>query len=134
MKENKELVFEAFHGGFFGPSHYYYISKCDNDTYEFKYAYSDLGRIITDDDNTMITLKKEQHYKDFIKELSSIISKWKNSYVNYAVLDGIKWEIKSKKNNFEYSGSNKFPDNYEEAIKIINNYFDVKIVERQYFK
>lgn len=130
VEQDKKLVFEAFHGGYSGPSHYYYIRKnISTNEYQFKYGYSKSGARIFEDaagENIKIVLRTEQEYKNFISELSKIVSKWEKQYLNSDIMDGTQWNINSFENNMEYGGSNDFPADYKNAMQIINKYFGVE--------
>ena len=50
MESSLEEVFNAFMGGYWGPSYYFYINKV-KDGYQFRYGYDKYGCIIN---NTII--------------------------------------------------------------------------------
>lgn len=130
VEQDKKLVFNAFHGGYSEPSHYYYVRKNINtNEYEFKYGYSKHGARIFENatgENIKAIPRTEQEYKDFINELTDVVKNWNKQYLNSDIMDGTQWNINSLENNIEYGGSNDFPTDYKNAMQIINKYFGVE--------
>jgi len=61
------------------------------------------------------------------------IDKWKNSYMDYDVCDGLQWGVIIKYTDETYKkimGSNAFPDEWDELMKMFNRYID-KAVETE---
>lgn len=53
------------------------------------------------------------------------IDKWKNSYMDYNFYDGLQWSVKIKysdKTYKKFSGSNAFPEEWDELMKMFNRY------------
>lgn len=123
-KECKPIkVFEAFVGGYFGPSEYYYIFKM-NDYYTAKYYKSTDGHLVNEDSPELIKINKFAfEYNMFITEIKEIITKWDDHYTNPNVLDGTQWSINLIVDNIKKGGSNAYPKDYKETFKIINEFF-----------
>lgn len=127
-EENGKNIFSAFEGGHFGPSYYYFVNKINNN-YQFRVGYSNNGRIVNNDINDPNIHSIDQnkyHYDKFIDELLKEVKDWKESYNNNQIMDGTQWNIDFVERNKRYSGSNEFPPNYKEVVKILNVYFNVK--------
>lgn len=132
--QNENNIFEAFEGGYFGPSSHYYIDLIDNDRYEFKYGYSGDGRRILNDSNSdelFITKHNKEFYGNFIQELKNMTVNWKNSYVDENVMDGTQWNLDIKSINKSFSGSNAFPENYNEVKSFLDRMFNVDMYNMQ---
>ena len=126
-RENGTKLFDAYEGGYFGNSYYYYIDCIDN-IYEFRFGYSKDGAYIANsihDPNINITKQSADYYQQFIDELTAEIKDWNETYVNTEIMDGTQWHIKFLDKNIEYGGSNAFPENYEAAMNILKKYFEV---------
>jgi hypothetical protein len=69
----------------------------------------------------------EENWDKFIDKLFiENIHKWKKEYIDKFICDGEQWELKIEFNglpSFESSGSNKYPDNWDKFLEIINEYF-----------
>jgi hypothetical protein len=125
-KSMDKEVFNAFEGGFSGPSYYYYINRFE-DNYQFRFGYSKSGiRIDNDINNTSLFIidKDKEYYDNFINELSNEVKDWNLVYQNDA-LDGTQWTLNFLELNKKYYGSNVFPDNYDKVSEILKKYFDV---------
>lgn len=123
-----ENVFMAYQGGYWGPSSYYFVNKKDN-SYEFRFGYSPDGRRIENDINepNLNTFEKdEEYYQKFINEILVEIKNWNASYSNNNIMDGTQWKIQIKEHNKQCSGSNDFPQNYENVVKILIKYFNTE--------
>ena len=123
-KKIEKNVFEAFKGGFFGPSSYYFIDKL-NDTYRFKFGYSRDGRMINSEDSNLLTIdQNKEYYDNFIKDLLKEVEEWKEFYDNPNIMDGTQWDIELKEHHKSYHGSNDFPTNFKSVTKLLSNYFN----------
>jgi len=132
--QNENNIFEAFEGGYFGPSSYYYIDLIDNNCYEFKYGYSKDGKRIFNDSNSdelFITKHNKEFYDNFIQELRNMTINWKDSYVDENVMDGTQWNLDIKSINKSFSGSNAFPKNYNEVKLFLDRMFNVDMYNMQ---
>ena len=83
----------------------------------------------------VVDLKEHKilHFWDRMNELQ--VWKWKSKYIMEGILDGHQWELKlrnreGKARNFY--GHMKYPDNYNEFIKELNNLFGSKIEDEKY--
>lgn len=123
-KETKgTIVFVAFHGGYFGPSEYYYIEKVDKE-YLFKYGYTNDGRHMFENSKELeVVSKTENEYNLFINKLKEFTKQWEEHYVDPSILDGTQWNVEITEENIKYGGSNDFPDNYYDVKEFINNSF-----------
>lgn len=120
-------VFNAFIGGYSGPSSYYYINRTNND-YEFKYGYSEYGKIIKNMPNNKdlsVNKKSAKFYCEFEKSLLQLTKNWQENYDNNDVMDGTQWNIEFNKNK-KYSGSNEYPKNWQEVINYLDKIFNNK--------
>ena len=125
-KNEIEEVFSAFIGGYFGPSSYYYVNKIGK-KYEFGYGYSEDGHhIVNKRDNKEIRFEEcnELIYNQFVEELITAMSNWKKNY-NNNVMDGTQWEFNFKDKNLTYSGSNAYPENFNDVKMSLLKYFVV---------
>lgn len=128
MESSLEEVFNAFMGGYWGPSYYFYINKV-KDGYQFRYGYDKDGRII---DNTIsgINLYKsfhdEEYYDSFISKLLELTHEWKEEYYDSDIMDGMQWDIHFWQLNKTYAGSNNFPQNYKEVMDYVKESFNVR--------
>lgn len=130
IEDNDSCVFEAFEGGYFGPSSYYYINLIDNNSYEFKYGYSKNGQVIFNASNELfITKHNKEFYDYFIEKLNRMTTNWNNNYVNNQIMDGTQWDLNIKSINKNFSGSNAFPENYDEVIKYLDKTFNVDMYQ-----
>ena len=109
MESSLEEVFNAFMGGYWGPSYYFYINKV-KDGYQFRYGYDKDGRIIN---NTIIGINL---YKSFHDE----------EYYDSDIMDGMQWDIHFWQLNKTYAGSNNFPQNYKEVMDYVKESFNVR--------
>ena len=122
-------VFTAFHGGYGGPSYYFYINKMKTG-YQFRYGYDKSGRLLfntTDEVNLYNSIHSKEYYDAFINCLQKLTTNWKEKYDNSDILDGTQWHIVFQKINKKYSGSNDFPENYEKVLQIIKEFFNVRV-------
>lgn len=122
-----EEVFSAFIGGYFGPSSYYYVNKVGK-KYEFGYGYSEDGhRIVNKMDNKEIKFEEcnELIYNHFVEDLTNAMSNWEKSYNDNNVMDGTQWEFNFKDKGLTYSGSNAYPENFNEVKMSLLKYFIV---------
>lgn len=128
MESSLEEVFNAFMGGYWGPSYYFYINKV-KDGYQFKYGYDKDGRII---DNTISginlyeSLHSKEYYDLFINKLLKLTRKWKKKYYDSPILDGMQWHIRFTQHNKEYAGSNNFPEDYQKVMDFVKEFFNVR--------
>ena len=83
----------------------------------------------------VVDLKEHKilHFWDRMNELQ--VWKWKSKYIMEGILDGHQWELKlrnreGKTRNFY--GHMKYPDNYNELIKELNNLFGSEIEDEKY--
>ena len=126
-KIDENCIFDAFEGGYFGPSYYYFINEYEN-KYYFRFGYSNDGRRIENtrqDLNIHELVQNKEHYDLFIAKLKKIIQNWNNKYVNNNVMDGKQWHIEDKKNGIDIYGDNDFPENYNELSNILRKAFNV---------
>jgi len=93
------------------------------------------GRIIDDGAEILIDLKEHKilHFWDRMNELQ--VWKWKSEYIMEGILDGHTWELKlrnreGKTRNFY--GHMRYPDNYNDFIKELNNLFGSEIQDEKY--
>ena len=122
------MVFEAFYGGYFGPSVFYYILE-DKDCYIFKSSTSEYGEhIYIDDDNLLITKKTKKEYDKFINNLKLKTKYWKETYINNNIMDATQWNINFILENRFYSGSNKFPINMNSVLRFLIDFLNNKIL------
>lgn len=123
MESSLEEVFNAFMGGYWGPSYYFYINKV-KDGYQFRYGYDKDGRIIN---NTIIGINlyksfhDEEYYDSFISKLLELTHEWKEEYYDSDIMDGMQWDIHFWQLNKTYAGSNNFPQNYKEVMDYVKN-------------
>lgn len=128
-KKDKKCIFDAFEGGRFGPSHYYFINYFKN-KYYFRFGYSKDRTAVENSiacDNLHEFEQNKLHYDLFISDLKELIKNWDNEYVDNNIMDGTQWHIKDKKNKIDIYGSNKFPDNYDELVELFKKYFNVSM-------
>lgn len=140
IKENIDKKIKSFYfykGGFCSPSYYIYLNANKN---YLRYAYSELGMYID--------LKKEEYEKNCgvyveqneisnqsIEELSQKLMelgvyKWNKEFVDLEIMDGVQWNIDidfMNNSNFQISGSNKYPDKWENLLFLINKYSRKKV-------
>ncbi len=59
----------------------------------------------------------------FINKLLKIVSSWKKRMVNDFILDGLEYTVKIEKDDksFEFYGRNKFPDNFQDFINLLQS-------------
>ena len=93
------------------------------------------GKIIEQGSELLVELKEHKilHFWDRMNELQ--VWKWKSKYIMEGILDGHQWELKlrnreGKTRNFY--GYMKYPDNYNELIKELNNLFGSEIEDEKY--
>lgn len=128
MESSLEEVFNAFMGGYWGPSYYFYINKV-KDGYQFRYGYDKDGRIIN---NTIIGINlyksfhDEEYYDSFISKLLELTHEWKEEYYDNDIMDGMQWDIHFWQLNKTYAGSNNFPQNYKEVMDYVKESFNVR--------
>ena len=128
MESSLEEVFNAFMGGYWGPSYYFYINK-EKDGYQFRYGYDKDGRIIN---NTIIGINlyksfhDEEYYDSFISKLLELTHEWKEEYYDSDIMDGMQWDIHFWQLNKTYAGSNNFPQNYKEVMDYVKESFNVR--------
>ena len=128
MESSLEEVFNAFMGGYWGPSYYFYINKV-KDGYQFRYGYDKDGRIIN---NTIIGINlyksfhDEEYYDSFISKLLELTHEWKEEYYDSDIMDGMQWDIHFWQLNKTYAGSNNFPQNYKEVMDYVKESFNVR--------
>lgn len=127
MRQDTETqVFEAFVGGFFGPSSYYYINRV-GDEYEFRFGFSQSGmRIFNNSKNQDLHITKhgKEFYEDFKNYLINKTKEWEKEYYDPNVLDGTQWNITLVEDDIDYSGSNTFPDNFDNVMEFIDKVFE----------
>ena len=129
MESSLEEVFNAFMGGYWGPSYYFYINKV-KDGYQFRYGYDKDGRIIN---NTIIGINlyksfhDEEYYDSFISKLLELTHEWKEEYYDSDIMDGMQWDIHFWQLNKTYAGSNNFPQNYKEVMDYVKESFNVRL-------
>ena len=60
----------------------------------------------------------------FSSRLLTIISSWAPKMINTNILDGLSYSVKVEKDGKEYNykGSNKFPDNFREFTNLLTEY------------
>ena len=127
-KKNGKEVFAAFQSEYAGPSHYYYVNSFQ-DTYQFRYGYTDNGaneENHVDNPNLTIVEQDEAYYKKFIEELLPIMKEWNYIYMNTNIPNGTEWNINCISEGQNYHGLNAFPENYDSAMDVINHYFQVE--------
>lgn len=125
-KYNKEKVFEAFEGGYSGPSSFYYIFK-DGENFIAKYGYSQFGiKLFEDSPRLKIYPKTNSEYQNLLLTIRPMVSKWNDNYNNNDIMDGTQWHIDFIELNKRFCGSNEFPSNYKEVMDKINDFFNVK--------
>ena len=128
MENSIEEVFNAFQGGYCGPSYFYYINKV-GDGYKFRYGYSRDGMFIkntSDEAKLCDEVYSEEYYHKFINKILELVKDWKEECYNSDILDGTQWHIKFLEYNKKYTGSNNFPANYEDVMSTIRKFFNVK--------
>ncbi len=129
--KNKK-VFEAFVGGYSGPSSFYYIFK-DGDSYIAKYGYSQSGMKLFEDSPELKSYPKTNNeYQNLLLTIRPMVSQWKDRYDNNDIMDGTQWNIDLIEMNKKFYGSNEYPSNYEEVFKVINEFFNVKDESTKY--
>lgn len=131
-----ENVFMAYQGGYWGPSFYYFVNK-KNNSYEFRFGYSPDGRRIENNASeiNLNTFEKDgEYYQKFINEILVEIKNWNESYSDNNIMDGTQWNIQLIEYNKKYSGSNDFPQNYKNVVKILIKYFNVELFIKEKYK
>lgn len=121
MESNRKIIFEAFKGGYFGPSTYYEVEK-KNDEYLFRYYHDDYGK------RPMMEYIKPvsrdyNYYNNFINNMKNITKDWEYKYYNNNIMDGEQWHISYIEDNKEYFGSNEYPSNFKEAFTLLDDTF-----------
>lgn len=132
-KIDANCIFDAFEGGYFGPSYYYFINKYENNYY-FRFGYSKDGKRIEnvkESSNLHELVQDKHHYDLFIAELKNIIQSWNNKYNNNDIMDGTQWHIKDNNNKIDICGSNEFPNNYDKLVELLKKYFNVNIYVKE---
>jgi len=93
------------------------------------------GKILEEGSELIVDLKEHKilHFWDRMNELQ--VWKWKSEYIMEGILDGHTWELKlrnreGKTRNFY--GHMKYPDNYNDFIKELNNLFGSEIQDEKY--
>lgn len=125
-KIDSNCIFDAFEGGYFGPSYYYFVNEYQN-KYYFSFGYSKDGKLIQNSRGCKDLHEIQQnaeHYEKMLLEINEIVKDWKDSYNNNDIMDGTQWHLEIKKRNKKYSGSNEFPHNYNDLTKVLNKYFN----------
>lgn len=126
-RTDQKTIFSAFEGGYFGPSYYYFVNN-DKDSYEFRFGYSENGKLVNNDENDPnihILSQNGEYYKKFMEEILPEIKDWNERYNNPGVMDGTQWHIELVEQNKKSSGSNNFPSNYDKVVAILKKYFNV---------
>ncbi len=118
-KEELDIYFEAYEGGYGGPNFFYSIERVD-DSFQFKTYCEDFT---SEDPYFEIVEKTEKEYQDFMNVLKKDIEEWCLEYNNPNILDGTQWTISLIKERKVYNGSNSFPKNYIDVMKLIKKYF-----------
>lgn len=115
----KSILFKFFEGGYGGPNLYYSIEK-EDDSFLFKtyYEYSNLKNNFLE-----VYEKEEIDYNSFISSIKKFTKDWSLEYYNSDIMDGTQWHISFLTEDKEYSGSNNFPDFYEDVMKLMKEYF-----------
>ena len=112
-----------------------YYSSCSMDPgISVELLENNKGKIFGDFEE-VVDLKEHKilHFWDRMNELQ--VWKWKSKYIMEGILDGHEWELKlrnreGKTRNFY--GHMKYPDNYNELIKELNNLFGSEIEDEKY--
>lgn len=130
LEDRKNKVFEAFVGGYSGPSSFYYINKV-NEEYEFRYGFSQSGAKIFNNPNNKdlhIIKHNKQFYEDFKNNLIQLTKDWsKQGYYDNQIMDGTQWNIDIDiENAITYSGSNAFPKDFNKVMNYIDEIFETK--------
>ena len=126
MQDENKIVFFGFYGGYNRLSHYIYINAIE-DGYLFKYRLSVDGKIIKNYSSMLQeSIETEKNFLILLEKIKTITANWKHNYDNPDVLDGIQWNIDSKDYFGSYSGSNAYPENFNELIDVLKEYFDIK--------
>lgn len=84
--------------------------------------YERLKVVVYDDKMFINGQQKQVDCENFLRRLFCIITPWEKQLVNYGVLDGESYSVKITEGDdiTEYIGKNKFPKNYREFVKLIN--------------
>ena len=112
-----------------------YYSSCSMDPgVSVELLENNKGKIF-DGFEEVVDLKEHKilHFWDRMNEMQ--VWKWKSEYIMEGILDGHTWELKlrnreGKTRNFY--GHMKYPDNYNEFIKELNNLFGSEIQDEKY--
>lgn len=123
IKSLKELKF--FIGGCFGDNEKLHIRE------EFYKAWREEG-LYNVHDNASVKELKFEGKENLISSLNELnVLEWERDYWK-PVCDGIQWELKLTYNGnlkkYIY-GSNHYPDNFNELIKILNQFYPFEEVE-----
>jgi len=93
------------------------------------------GKILEAGSEQIVDLKEHKilHFWDRMNELQ--VWRWKSEYIMEGILDGHVWELKlrnreGKTRNFY--GNMKYPDNYNDFIKELNNLFGSEIQDEKF--
>lgn len=110
-----------------GESLYYYINR-NNNNYQFLFGNTTNGEKIKNDinnPNIKYINKDEKYYNIMIQELMDIVTNWNEAYNDESnINDEVKWNIDFVEKNKRFYGNNSFPDNFRDAMKIIEKYFE----------
>jgi hypothetical protein len=117
--KGKLVRFYFMRGGIFqGHESVEVIKNNDKIKYMYKHSYKKIHKKYN------FSNKKWDIFTD--KIFTEKIHKWKESYYNIDVQDGEEWELQmefSDLSSFVSSGSNEYPNNWDEFIKVIDEYF-----------
>lgn len=126
LYNKKKKVFEAFVGGYSGPSSFYYIFK-EGDSYIAKYGYSQSGmKLFEDSPELKAYSKTNDEYQKLLLTIRPMVSQWQDTYHNNDIMDGTQWNIDLLEMNKKFYGSNEYPSNFGDVFKVINEFFNVK--------
>jgi hypothetical protein len=137
----KVKSFNFIIGGFRGTSHYIYIRKETDISMRYisteGFMNIDIKNKIPEEyyDCEDFTIKEEtwlvKQWNAFLDEMIKCnFEKWKENYINRGIMDGTQWEIEIELNNKTKicrGGSNAYPREWKEFMKVIRKYIDEKV-------
>ena len=116
--------FYISYGGYFGTNEQFQKKGRDVYYYSQDSPFSDLRDVIPDE--ALCIRPDKRQWKSFIAAIRPFPTYWKREYFA-EVCDGIQWEVKIITDDFVFKshGSNAFPSDFEDFLKIVRAFTGV---------